>query len=392
MNTILIKQVSLNGKNVDILIKDNIFKLISSKIDIKTERIIDGRNLAIIPPFYNMHSHAAMTQLRGFADDMPLFKWLNDYIWIEESKMNEEDIYIGTILAIKEMIHSGTAFFLDMYWFDRQIIRAVENMKIRANVGITFIESRGEKEIVEKIDFINNFKHTSSLINISVAPHAIYTCSKDLFIELHKVAKQNNLKFQTHLAETIQEVEDCKKAHNNLSPVEYLDSIGVLDNNTILAHCVHISEKDAEILSERGCFLIHNPCSNMKLSSGCFNTPLVKKYNLNVALGTDGASSNNNLSMIEEMKFAALLAKHHFKDPALLSAEEVFLWATKNGAKAVGINAGEIKEGMLADCLLIDLNNPLMQPNHNFISNMVYSADGSVIKTLICNGEILLNK
>ncbi|MFA6199932.1 MAG: amidohydrolase [Bacteroidales bacterium] len=390
MNTILIRNISLKNRIVDILIEDNYFKQIEPNIEAKADKIIDGTDRAIIQPFYNLHTHTSMTLLRGYGDDMRLFQWLSEYIWPQEAKLTPEDIYDGTRLAIVEMIRSGTVFFLDMYWHHQSIIRAVEEMKIRANIGVTFIEERGKKEIEDNINFIRNFKPSSDLINISVAPHAIYTCGKDLYQELHNLSREKNIKLNTHLAETAKEVRDCKKANNNLTPIEYLDSIGILDENTIAAHCVHLSENDADILGDRGVTLVHNPCSNMKLASGAFNVPLVDKYDCRVCLGTDGTSSNNNLSMQEEMKFAALLAKVSYNDTSLLSANEIFAWATKNGAEAMGINAGKIKEGKLADCLIIDLNNDRLIPNHNLISNWVYSADSRCIETVICNGNILM--
>lgn len=390
MNTILIKNISLKNRIVDILIEGNTFKQIEPNIDAKADKIIDGTDRAIIQPFYNLHTHASMTLLRGYGDDMRLFQWLSEYIWPQEAKLTPEDIYDGTRLAIVEMIRSGTVFFLDMYWHHKETIRAVEEMKIRANIGVTFIEERGKKEIEDNINFIKNFKPSSDLINISVAPHAIYTCGKDLYQELHNLSREKNIKLNTHLSETAKEVRDCKKANNGLTPVEYLDSIGLLDENTIAAHCVHLSENDADILGDRGVTLVHNPCSNMKLASGAFNVPLVNKYDCRVCLGTDGTSSNNNLSMQEEMKFAALLAKVSYNDSSLLSANQVFAWATKNGAEAMGINAGKIKEGKLADCLIIDLNNDRLIPNHNLISNWVYSADSRCIETVICNGNILM--
>lgn len=390
MNTILIKNISLKNRIVDILIEGNTFKQIEPNIEAKADKIIDGRDRAIIQPFYNLHTHTSMTLLRGYGDDMRLFQWLSEYIWPQEAKLTPEDIYDGTRLAIVEMIRSGTIFFLDMYWHHESIIRAVEEMKVRANIGVTFIEDRGKKEIEENIKFIRNFKPSSELINISVAPHAIYTCGKDLYQELHNLSVEKNIKLNTHLSETAKEVRDCKKANNGLTPVEYLDSIGVLDENTIAAHCVHLTETDADILGDRGVTLVHNPCSNMKLASGAFNVPLVNKYDCRVCLGTDGTSSNNNLSMQEEMKFAALLAKVSYNDSSLLSANQVFAWATKNGAEAMGINAGKIKEGKLADCLIIDLNNDRLIPNHNLISNWVYSADSRCIETVICNGNILM--
>lgn len=390
MNRILIKNIFHKGNIVDILIEGNRIMTIAPNIETNANKIVDGRDKAILPAFYNAHTHAAMTLLRGYADDMPLFKWLMEYIWPFENKLSAENIYDGTRLAILEMIRSGTVFFADMYWHHEAIIDAVRDMGIRANVGVSFIESRGRKEIDDNFKFINNFKSPNELISISVAPHAIYTVGKDLLQECAKIAKQNDLIFHIHLAETLKEFEECKQENNGLTPVEYLNSLGILSQKVNAAHCIHIKELDAEILSANNTTIVHNPCSNMKLASGHFNVPLVEKYGCNICLGTDGASSNNNLSMQEEMKFAALLAKSAHRDTTILPAKRIFQWATENGAKAFGIDAGIIEEGKLADFLIVDLNNERLVPNYKLRSNWVYSADSRCILSVVCNGKFLM--
>lgn len=385
----LIKNVYLYNKTVDILIKDNLINKISDTIEDKEAEVFDATNLAVLPAFYNMHAHSSMSLLRGFCEDLPLFDWLNN-IWKREAELSSEDIYNGTRLAILEMIKSGTVFFADMYWHHSEIIRAVEEMGIRANVGICFMNSLGRKTIEENFDFAKNPTITKpSLVSLSIAPHAIYTCDKDLYKECYSFAKKHDLIFHTHLSETQKEVEDSLK-ENSMRPVEYLNSLGVLDDKTLLAHCVHLSEKEAEILSQTRSTLVHNPCSNMKLASGVFDSRQAKKYNCNIALGTDGNSSNNNLSMIEEMKIASLLAKVHYLDSEEGNSNQVFQWATKNGAEAVGINAGEIKEGKLADIVFVNLNDEKMIPNYNIISNLIYSVDTKCIDSLMCNGKFLM--
>ncbi len=385
----LIKNVYLYNKTVDILIKDNLINKISDTIEDKEAEVFDATNLAVLPAFYNMHAHSSMSLLRGFCEDLPLFDWLNN-IWKREATLSTEDIYNGTRLAILEMIKSGTVFFADMYWHHSEIIRAVEEMGIRANVGICFMNSLGRKTIEENFDFAKNPTITKpSLVNVSIAPHAIYTCDKDLYKECYSFAKEHDLIFHTHLSETQKEVEDSLK-ENGLRPVEYLNSLGVLDNKTLLAHCVHLSEKEAEILSQTRSTLVHNPCSNMKLASGVFDSRQARKYSCNIALGTDGNSSNNNLSMIEEMKMASLLAKVHYLDSEEGNSNQVFQWATKNGAEAVGINAGEIKEGKLADIVFVNLKDEKMIPNYNTVSNLIYSADTKCIDSVMCNGKFLM--
>lgn len=389
---ILIKQILFNNTITDVLISENKFQKIG-KIDVSTtkiDKIIDGKDMAILPAFYNLHSHAAMCLLRGFCEDLPLMPWLQN-IWKKEATLTGEDIYDGTRLAILEMIKSGTVFFADMYWFEKDILRACEEMNIRCNIGVTFMDSLGKETIDNKLSLLDDYaKYDNDLITFAPAPHAIYTCSGELYQKCFDNAVKNNLYLQTHLCETTTEVLDCKKAHNNLTPVEYLDALGVLNDRTIAAHLVHITDNDAQILHDRQVTAVHNPCSNMKLSSGAFNMPLAKKYQLNVALGTDGCSSNNNLSMTEEMKFACLLAKLAWESADSLTANEVFSMATINGAKSYGLHAGKIEEGYLADCILVNLANERLVPSWNLIYNMVYSADSSCIDTVICNGKILM--
>lgn len=386
---ILIKQIMLGEKPKDILIENGVFSKISDNTDIVCDKTIDGHGKAVFPAFYNGHTHAAMTLLRGYGEDLKLFDWLNK-VWKQEAKLTEEDIYNGTRLAILEMIKSGTVFFADMYWHHNAVIRAVKEMKIRANVGITFMDSLSEKALRENIDFVKNFNSESNpLIQLGICPHAIYTCGSSMYTDCFELAERYGLKLHTHLAETKSEF-DSSLRKNDCSPVAYLDSLGVLSENTIAAHCVHLTDKDAETLAERGVTIIHNPCSNMKLASGIFDYGLTKEKGCTIALGTDGVSSNNNLSMIEEMKFASLLAKVSTQNSLSLPVEEVIKWGTVNVAKAFGLNAGEIKEGMLADCIILDLGNERLTPNRDLKSNMVFSADSSCIDTVICNGEILM--
>lgn len=388
MNKILIKNVFHKDRITDILIEGNRFTQIAPNIDMPEAKLLDGTGKAILPPFYNAHTHAAMTLLRGYADDMPLFKWLNEYIWPYEARMNADDVYAGSRLAILEMIKSGCIFFNDMYWNIERTIRATEEMGIRAAIGVTFTDRMGEEGIEANFRFLEEWEAPSSRIQLTIAPRAIYTVSEALWLRCAQTARDKKLKLHIHLSETKQEVNDCIRQHG-LSPVRYLDSIGVLGDNVVAAHVVHVDEKEIEILKERKVTIIHNPCSNMKLSSGLFLSDEIIKAGCRVALGTDGCSSNNNLDMREEMKFASLLAKHQY-NPETLPADEVFLWATQNGAQTFDIEAGLIAENQLADALLIDLNNERMVPNHHLISNWVYSADNRCIDTVICDGKILM--
>lgn len=388
-HTILIKNVLHNNITTNILIEGNRFKNLNAPDSTCADTEIDATGMAILPPFYNTHTHAAMTVLRGYADDMALNEWLTEHIWPFEGRMTAEDMYLGTRLAVLEMIKSGTVFFNDMYFNIDITEQAVRELGIRASIGATIIGGHPLSIGEERYDIVRNWQNPTGRIMLTPAPHAIYTVSEALLRSSYALAQETNTRWHIHLSETASEVQDCIKAHGT-TPVRYLDKLGVLGPNVIAAHVVHVDDEEIGILKERGVTIAHNPCSNMKLSSGIIPYQKMMDAGLNITLGTDGCSSNNNLDMREEMKVAALLAKVSTQDPACLPAAEVLKWATENGAKAFGIDAGVIEEGKLADALLVNLNNERMTPCHNLISNWVYAADSECIDTVICDGNILM--
>lgn len=404
--SILLRSVTLDKEQRNILIKGNRFADINAPADCPADKIVEAQGLAIIPAFYNTHTHAAMTLLRGYADDMPLQQWLSDYIWPFEDKLTDCDIRQGSDIAVAEMRSSGTVFFSDMYFEIEQTIKAVEQSGIRAAIGITVMDNHSKAVEDAKREFIRDFRDpTGGRIQLVMAPHAIYTVGKEKLIKSAAFARRCGMRIHIHLSETIKEVRDCVREHG-MTPVRYLDSIGFLGPDVIAAHCVHVDAAEWKILAKRGVTIAHCPVSNMKLGSGRFPYELALESGCRITLGTDGASSNNSLDMLGEMKTAALLSKvvsanpsasydgavfsSNEGNPSLLSAQEVFRMATANGAQAFGIDAGEIANGKLADALLLDLDNPRMQPCHNLISNVVYAADSSVIKNVICNGKIII--
>ena len=392
MKTLLIKNVLLKDRKTDILVADGRFKSLCAPEGTRADETLDAEGTAILPPFYNTHTHAAMSLLRGYADDMPLQKWLQDYIWPYENKMTAQDIREGSRLAVREMIRTGTVFFSDMYFEIDQTIAVVQEFGIRAAIGVTFVDSHSKSQQADKLDMLRHWVDPSGgLITLTVAPHAIYTVSPDLLVKCADTARSLGLKLHIHLSETRQEVEDCLRAHGT-TPVRYLDSLGFLGPDVIAAHVVHVDEEEAAILASRGVTLAHCPCSNMKLASGIFPYKLLHEAGCRITLGTDGDSSNNNLDMREEMKFAALLAKVSSGDPEVLPAAEALEMATRSGAEAFGLDAGVIREGALADALLVRLDDPQMQPCHNLVSNWVYAAGSSCIDCVICNGNIVMKR
>lgn len=392
MKTLLIKNVLLKDRKTDILVADGRFKSLCAPEGTRADETLDAEGMAILPPFYNTHTHAAMSLLRGYADDMPLQKWLQDYIWPYENKMTAQDIREGSRLAVREMIRTGTVFFSDMYFEIDQTIAVVQEFGIRAAIGVTFVDSHSKSQQADKLDMLRHWVDPSGgLITLTVAPHAIYTVSPDLLVKCADTARSLGLKLHIHLSETRQEVEDCLRAHGT-TPVRYLDSLGFLGPDVIAAHVVHVDEEEAAILASRGVTIAHCPCSNMKLASGIFPYKLLHEAGCRITLGTDGDSSNNNLDMREEMKFAALLAKVSSGDPEVLPAAEALEMATRSGAEAFGLDAGVIREGALADALLVRLDDPRMQPCHNLVSNWVYAAGSSCIDSVICNGNIVMKR
>ena len=335
-----------------------------------------------------------MTLLRGVGDDQSLQTWLNDYIWPKEANLNEELVYYGSKLAMAEMIKTGTTTFNDMYFFMEETAKAVDESGMRAVLGYGMIDlfddEKRKSELKVSKKLIESCHNTcENRIQVAVAPHAPYTCSEELIKQSYELAKKHDLKLHMHVSETKKEVDDISK-EKGVTPFKYLDNIGVLDSNMIAAHGVWTTDEEMKILKEKEVSIAHNPSSNTKLASGIAPITKYLKNDINVSIGTDGVSSNNNLDMFSEMKLTALLQKVNSLDPQVLPAKETFDMATKNGAKALGINAGSIEEGKLADIVLVDTLVPHMTPVRNALSNIVYSSLGTDVDTVICNGKILL--
>ena len=392
--SILIKNSIFNGEVTDVFIAENYIDKIEKNIVIKADINIDATGKALIPGFVNGHNHAAMTLFRGFGDDIPLERWLSEKIWPNEAKMTEEDVYWGTKLACLEMIKSGTTCFNDMYWHPSAISAAVKEMGIRSIIsGVIF--DHFDKEVAEltktKLNgLLENKNDCGNRVKSALGPHAIYTVSESLLKWLYEFALANDILIHLHIAETKTEHKNSVK-NFGLSPIKYLHKIGILSPNLVLAHCLWIDNEEIKMLADNNVKVIHNPNSNMKLASGFnFKYCEMRDAGITIGIGTDGCASSNNLDMIEAMKSASLISKAWRFDPIAMTAEEALACATKNGAEIFKINAGEIKTGKLADLCLVNLDLPAFTPNFNFISNLVYSANGSCIDTVICDGKILM--
>jgi 5-methylthioadenosine/S-adenosylhomocysteine deaminase len=392
---ILIKGVGLPEGGVrDIFIRDGRIDEISAACTRPADRTIDGREKVALPSFINGHTHAAMTLLRGYADDMPLKPWLEEKIWVLEAKLTGEDVYWGTRLACLEMIRNGITVFNDMYWFWEESARAVVEMGIRGILSGVFIDlfdrKKAEEQIHLNIDLFRRAGTYGPNVSFALGPHAVYSVSKESLQWIREFSEEHKVPVHMHLCETAEETRFTRERYG-LSPVEFLDSQGVLSERFIGAHGCWLSEADGAVLARTGASLVHNPVSNLKLSVGrIFPYRLAEKHAIPFCLGTDGSSSNNRLDMMETMKFASLLAKFSTGDPTALPARRTFELATREGARMFGLPDWEIKVGSRADVILLDMRRPEFVPNFDLYSDLVYTADGSAVDTVISLGRVVM--
>ncbi|EJO5347377.1 amidohydrolase [Clostridium botulinum] len=399
----LIKNITLIDENYDVIkdtnivIEENKISYIGEDIpDNYTGYIYDGKNKVAVPGFINTHCHVPMTLVRGYGEGLPLNRWLSEKIWPFESFLTDEDCYYGSLLGISEMIKSGVVAFNDMYFNLEGIVKAVYETGIKANLSYGYVDFE------EKQDYFkdNAYKETKMLneyiknintdrIKADVSIHAVYTSSEDSVRKISEYCNGTNMNMHIHLSETELEIKECKKRFG-VTPVEYFLNCGTFKSNTIAAHCVHLQEDDFNILKENNVTVAHCPSSNLKLGSGIAPLKTMLKHGINVTIGTDGAASNNNLNMIEEINLAALLHKGINKDPLFLSSKEIMKISSLNGAKAQGRNdCGRIKVGNRADIVIYDFDKPHMQPVHDVLANLIYSAQSDDICLTIIDGNIV---
>jgi len=393
--SVLIRDVEVGRARVNIRIEGGRIAAIGADLGGEAAVVIEGRGAVALPGLYNTHSHAAMSLLRGYADDMPLQDWLSTKIWPLEAHLTGEDVYWGTKLACLEMIRSGTVAFNDMYFFMEEAARAVDEMGMKAQLAYGFIdlfdEEKREKEIKATEKLVAAVKNRANpRIKAAVGPHAVYTVSPEGLRWCAEFSRQQNIGIHVHLSETEQEVKDCVEK-TGMRPPALLDKCGCINPRTVAAHCCWLDTADCTLLGDRGAHASHNPTSNMKLAvHRAMPCAWLRDAGAGVCLGTDGCASNNNLDMFEEMKFAALLQKFFWDSQTLLPAEQTLAMATANGAAAMGFDGGRLEKGAAADIILLDRNAACNTPLHNPVSNAVYSCNGSTVTTVLCQGRILM--
>jgi len=359
-----------------------------SEQTVKWDREIDGQGNLLMPGFKNAHTHTAMTFLRSYADDMKLDEWLHQQVFPNEAKLTGEAIYWFTKLGIMEYLTSGITAAYDMYFYVDDGARAAKDCGFRYVFCDSINDFGGTVEGVEK-DYLRLNTDEKKEISHRIGFHAEYTTSKELMQGLSDLADRYQAPVSAHCSETRKEVEECKERYG-MSPVAALDSLGMFRHGGTLFHCVHMEETDFEILKKRGIYVVTNPASNLKLASGIAPVQRFLKEGIPVAIGTDGAASNNCLDMFREMFLVTGLQKAVCDDPEAVPADEVLKMATVNGALAMGLTDCDVLEaGKKADLILIDLAQPNMQPLQNIEKNLVYSGSKQNVKMTMVGGKVL---
>jgi|Deesub1362B_J571_1020462.scaffolds.fasta_scaffold00071_87 5-methylthioadenosine/S-adenosylhomocysteine deaminase len=383
----IIKGKDLRGEPLNVGISNGIIEY-CGRGEVRGGENLNAEGCILLPGFVNLHTHVGMTVLRGFADDMRLERWLREKIWPVEKRMKKEDVRISTLLGIAEMIKSGTTCFVDMYFHMDEVAEAVISSGIRAVLSYGMVDLGDEKkrraELKEADRFFKKWNGKNERLKIFYAPHSTSTTSEELLLEVRERVEKNSTGVTIHCAETEEEVK-------NGSPVELLKKIGLLNERTILNHCVFVDRRDIEMISKGGAHVCHCPTSNLKLGNGIAPIMEMMGRGVNVGLGTDGCASNNNLDMMEEMHICSLIHKGAKRDASVFQAEECLKMATLNGARALGMKYG-IEEGALADIIALDVTNLKAIPQHSLVSNIVYSMDSNSVIHAVVNGRILMEE
>ena len=398
MGTVLLKNISAEGVASNILIEgSHIAKVVPADVEVAVPEgaeVMDCTGKAVLPGLVNMHTHAGMAMMRGVGEDIAFHEWL-DRIWKVESNINDEYVYHATKVACLEMIKTGTTTFNDHYWHMPMGHKAAMEMGLRAALAYVICDRNDPAEVErQKAQCREMYEYSlqwGDMAQFVIAIHAIYSVSEPLMLWAVDFAREHGLKIHIHVSETEKEIKDCMAQHDGMSPVEYLDSLGILGPDVTAAHTLWLSENDIRILGERKVNCVHNVNSNLKLASGYrFLYNELRDAGANICLGTDGCASSNNLDMLETMKTSAMIQKAWRGDPSAMPLNELMDMATLNGCKALGINAGKVEEGYLADILIIDTENYNFLSPGSFLANFVYSAHSDCVDSVICNGKFVM--
>ena len=398
---ILLKNIVCNGTVSDIYIEGSVIaRIVTSagdpcgQIPASGVEVVDCQGKTAMPAFVNMHTHAGMSLMRGIEEDVPLKEWI-DRIWEVESHIDGNFVYHATKVACLEMIKSGTVTFNDQYWFPLMARKAAVEMCLRPVISYVVLDHNNKEEAeFQKDECVRTYEESLGWKDgglFSMAFHAIYSVSEEMMLWSAEFARKHGLKLHIHLSETEKEVRDCMAGHNGLSPVEYLDRLGILGPDVIAAHTLWLSDEDVRILGERKVNCVHNINSNTKLASGYrFRYNELRDAGANVCIGTDGCASSNNLDMLEAMKTTALFQKAWRENPKALPLYELISLATRNGADALGLDTGRLEAGMQADICIVNTDSSFFLSPGSFLSNFIYSAHSDCIDSLISMGRFVM--
>lgn len=398
---ILLKNIVCNGTVSDIYIEGSVIARIVTSADDSCGQIpasgvevVDCQGKTAMPAFVNMHTHAGMSLMRGIEEDVPLKEWI-DRIWEVESHIDGDFVYHATKVACLEMIKSGTVTFNDQYWFPLMARKAAVEMGLRPVISYVVLDHNNKEEAeFQKDECVRTYEESLGWKDgglFSMAFHAIYSVSEEMMLWSAEFARKHGLKLHIHLSETEKEVRDCMAGHNGLSPVEYLDRLGILGPDVIAAHTLWLSDEDVSILGERKVNCVHNINSNTKLASGYrFRYNELRDAGANVCIGTDGCASSNNLDMLEALKTTALFQKAWRENPKALPLYELISLATRNGADALGLDTGRLEAGMQADICIVNTDSSFFLSPGSFLSNFIYSAHSDCIDSLISMGRFVM--
>lgn len=397
-NVKLLEEYGFCNKNVTVLSDDGKYSYIGeAEPRIKADNVIEGNGNLLIPAFYNTHCHAAMTLFRGYGEDLPLDRWLNEKIFPAEDRLNSKAVKTATKLAIAEMLSNGIASFSDMYMFMEDVAEAVLETGIKANLSrsiVSFSESeRIEKDsrFIESLNLANKYNGAANgKLKIDMSLHAEYTNTEQMVAFVSEYAKEHGLGMQIHISETEKEHGECMKRREGKTPVEFFEACGAFDVRTTAAHCVFVTDTDMDIMKEKGVSVAHNPVSNLKLGSGVMSLRKMLDKGINVTLGTDGVASNNTLDILKELQYAVLLGKGISRRPESVTARELLPLATYNGAMAQGrSDCGKIAVGCKADAVLLNLDSVNNIPSYDYYTTVAYSAKSSDVLMTMVDGEVL---
>ena len=383
-------------EHIFLLTDDEIISYIGKEKPENYDRVIDGKGNLLIPGFYNSHCHAPMVMFRGYGEDLPLWRWLNEKIFPAEERLNAQNVYISSKYAIAEMLKNGIVSFSDMYMFENHVAEAVIETGIKANLSRSLVSFgngatiKGDWRFKEATDWVKQYQGgNGGRLIMDMSIHAEYTNQEGYIREVAEYTKDNNLRMQIHASESETEHLNCIEKYGK-TPIEFFHDTGVLDSPTTLAHCVYVTDSDMDIIRDCGAFVSHNATSNLKLGSGVARLPKMLEKGVCVSLGTDGAASNNTLDIMREYQLVSILHKGYNRDAEATRAPQILDLATVNGAKSQGRHdCGKLVVGNRADIVMIDLNAINNKPCFDTYCTMSYSANSSNVLLTMVDGEIL---